>query len=56
LEWVLIVSRSIEDTIREDLAILKSSPLIKKTTQIVGLALDIHTGILTEVKALEEKL
>jgi carbonic anhydrase len=28
---------------------LRASPLIKKTTQIVGLAYDIHTGLLSEV-------
>jgi len=50
------IYRSVEDSIREDLALLKASPLIKKTTQIVGLKLDINTGILTEVTPVEEKL
>ena len=31
------------------MALLKASPLILKSTQIVGLAYDIDTGILTEV-------
>jgi carbonic anhydrase len=31
------------------MALLKASPLIAKTTQIVGLSYDIKTGILTEV-------
>jgi carbonic anhydrase len=48
--------RSIEESVREDIALLKASPLIKKTTQIVGLSLDIFTGVLTEVKPMEEKL
>lgn len=41
--------RSIEESVREDIAFLKASPLIKKTIQIVGLKLDLNTGILTEV-------
>lgn len=39
----------IESSIREDVAMLKASPLIKPTTQIIGLAYDIKTGALTEV-------
>jgi carbonic anhydrase len=41
---------SIEETVQDDVALIRASPLIKKTTQIVGLAYDIHTGVLTEVK------
>ena len=48
--------RSIEGSLREDIALLKASPLIKRTTQIVGLKLDISTGLLTEVLPIEEKL
>ena len=48
--------RSIEDSIRADLAVLQASPLIKKATQLVGLTLDINRGLLTEVKDVEEKL
>jgi carbonic anhydrase len=40
---------SIEESILEDIALLRASPLIKKSTQIIGLAYDIHTGVLTEV-------
>jgi carbonic anhydrase len=40
---------SLEDSVREDIAILKASPLIKESTRIVGLVFDISTGILTEV-------
>jgi carbonic anhydrase len=40
---------SLEESIREDVAILRNSPLIKKTTQIIGLSLDLNTGKLTEV-------
>ncbi|TVY81024.1 Uncharacterized protein LSUE1_G004365, partial [Lachnellula suecica] len=43
------ITNGIESSIREDIAVLKASPLIKKTTQIVGLAYDIKTGALTEV-------
>ncbi|KAE9966263.1 hypothetical protein BLS_007120 [Venturia inaequalis] len=39
----------IEDTVREDVAILRASPLIKKSTQIVGLNWDIKTGVLSVV-------
>jgi carbonic anhydrase len=39
----------IETSIREDVALLKASPLIKPTTQIIGLAYDIKTGALTEI-------
>lgn len=35
------------------MAILKASPLIKKSTQIVGLAYDIETGLLREVDGKE---
>jgi len=47
---------SIENSIREDVAILKASPLIKKSTQIVGLAYDIKTGVLTEVTGNKSEL
>ncbi|TVY24492.1 Uncharacterized protein LHYA1_G007078 [Lachnellula hyalina] len=43
------IKDSIEDSIREDVAILEASPLIKKSTQIIGLAYDIMMGVLTEV-------
>jgi carbonic anhydrase len=35
---------------------LKASPLIKKTTQIVGLAYDIETGLLREIDEKENRL
>ncbi|KAF2096246.1 carbonic anhydrase [Rhizodiscina lignyota] len=43
------IKGTIEESIREDLAILRASPLIKKTTQLVGLKYDIATGVLSEV-------
>ncbi|KAG9238931.1 carbonic anhydrase [Amylocarpus encephaloides] len=43
------IKNSIEDSVREDMAMLRASPLITKSTQIVGLAYDIKTGVLTEV-------
>jgi len=50
------ISNGIEDSIRTDIAILKASPLIKKTTQIVGLAYDIESGVLREVDEKENRL
>ncbi|KAH7403751.1 carbonic anhydrase [Cadophora sp. MPI-SDFR-AT-0126] len=43
------ITGSIEESVLEDLALLRASPLIKKDTQIVGLKYDIHTGVLTQV-------
>ncbi|KAJ5133626.1 hypothetical protein N7448_001353 [Penicillium atrosanguineum] len=43
------ITNSIEDSIREDIAILKASPLIKKSTRFIGLKFDISTGLLTEI-------
>ncbi|KAJ9609723.1 hypothetical protein H2200_006051 [Cladophialophora chaetospira] len=40
------IANGIEDSIRTDIAILKASPLIKKSTQIIGLAYNIETGLL----------
>lgn len=40
----------VEKSIREDLALIRASPLIKKSTQLVGLKLDTATGILTQVE------
>ncbi|KAL6253142.1 hypothetical protein RBB50_000863 [Rhinocladiella similis] len=42
------IKSGIEDSLRQDIAILKASPLINKSTQIVGLKYDIHTGVLTQ--------
>ena len=46
----------IEESVREDIAIIKASPLIKKDTQIIGLAYDVNTGILTEVEEVQREL
>ncbi|KAK5464768.1 hypothetical protein LTS15_001331 [Exophiala xenobiotica] len=43
------ITNRVEDSIREDIAILKSSQLINKSTQIIGLKYDIHTGLLSQV-------
>ncbi|KAL2066923.1 hypothetical protein VTL71DRAFT_1347 [Oculimacula yallundae] len=43
------ITGSIEESVLKDLALLRASPLIKKSTQIVGLKYNIHTGILTQV-------
>ncbi|KAE8445839.1 hypothetical protein EG329_012762 [Mollisiaceae sp. DMI_Dod_QoI] len=50
------ITGSIEDSVREDLALIRASPLIKKTTQIVGLKYDIHTGVLTQVEENKSEL
>jgi carbonic anhydrase len=39
-----------EISLKEDLATLRSSPLLAKDVNILGFKLDIHTGLLTEVK------
>ncbi|KAM0697710.1 hypothetical protein Q7P36_002564 [Cladosporium allicinum] len=44
------ITGSIEESVREDLAILKNSPLLKKGTQFVGLKFDTDTGKLTVVE------
>jgi carbonic anhydrase len=46
----ILIHYSIEESIREDVAILKASPLIRKDTQIVGVKYDIDTGILSQVE------
>jgi len=43
------IKNSIEDSVREDVEILKASPLIKKDIQIIGLKYDIKTGLLENV-------
>ncbi|KAJ5666009.1 carbonic anhydrase [Penicillium maclennaniae] len=43
------ITGSIEDSVREDIAILKASPLIKKSVKFIGLKYDINTGLLTEL-------
>ena len=39
---------SVEESIKEDIALLRASPLIRKDTQIVGLKYEIDTGLLSE--------
>jgi len=50
------IKGSIEESVLEDLALIRASPLIKKTTQIVGLKYDIFTGVLTQVKEAQSEL
>lgn len=40
----------IEESVREDLAILKKSPFLKKGTQFVGLKFDTDSGKLSVVE------
>lgn len=44
------VAGSIEESVREDLAILRNSPWIREGTQLVGLKYEIETGKLTLVE------
>ncbi|UKZ68818.1 uncharacterized protein TrAtP1_009837 [Trichoderma atroviride] len=50
------IKNSIEESIREDIELLKASPLIKDDTQIIGLAYDTATGALTEVEEAKSAL
>lgn len=47
---MLTVRRSVDESIREDLKVLRESPYLSKDLNILGYSLDIHTGLLTEVK------
>lgn len=48
----------IEESVEEDVALLSSSPFILPGTVIVGLKLDIFTGVITKVTEakIEERL
>jgi carbonic anhydrase len=50
------IKGSVEDSVREDVALLKASPLIKDSTQIIGLVWDINTGVLSEVTESKSEL
>lgn len=50
------ITASIEDSVREDVALLKASAWIRPNTQIVGLKYDISTGLLSEVTGPEGEL
>lgn len=39
-----------EISIKEDLAILRASPLLPKDVNILGFKLDIHNGLLSQVE------
>jgi carbonic anhydrase len=41
---------SIEDSIKQDVALLRQSPLVGKDVKIVGLKYDTFTGLLSEVQ------
>ncbi|KAK4959079.1 hypothetical protein LTR10_003878 [Elasticomyces elasticus] len=45
------ITGSIEESVKEDLALLKASPLIKKSTLLLGMKYDIETGVLTVVES-----
>ncbi len=40
----------IEESVKEDVVFLKSSPFIQPGTRIVGLKYDINSGIVTQVE------
>ena len=46
-------NNSFEETIKEDINFIKNSPWIKKDTRLIGLKLDIETGLLHEVQDLK---
>ncbi|KAF2498717.1 carbonic anhydrase [Lophium mytilinum] len=50
------ITSSLEESIREDIGILRASPLIKKSTQIVGVKYDISTGVLSVVDETKSEL
>ncbi|KAM0457250.1 hypothetical protein ACHAO4_003047 [Trichoderma viride] len=43
------IAGSIEDSVKEDVDLVSSSPFIRPGTTIVGLKLDIFTGVVTKV-------
>ena len=47
---MLILSRRIEHSVKEDLDILRKSPWIKESTQLIGLKYEIETGKLSVVE------
>jgi carbonic anhydrase len=47
---------SLEDSIKEDLTILRKSSWIKKNTRLIGLKYNTHTGVLDEVQDLKPQL
>lgn len=46
---MLILFYRIEDTVKEDVDLISSSPFIRPGTTIVGLKLDIFTGVISKV-------
>jgi hypothetical protein len=42
--------QSVDESIKEDVALLKAWPFLGKDTKVFGFNLDIKTGLLTEVK------
>jgi len=44
------ITTSIEESVREDLALLRNSPWITNTTQLVGLKYEIESGKLSIVE------
>jgi carbonic anhydrase len=56
LRDLLTMGKSIEESIREDVAFLKASPFIRKDSQIVGLKYNIMTGELSEVDTTKSEL
>ncbi len=49
----ILTEFSLEDSIKEDLALLRESTWIKKETRLIGLKYDTHTGLLHEVQDLK---
>jgi carbonic anhydrase len=47
---MLMVVFSVDASIREDVKLLREDRFLSKDLDILGYNLDIHTGLLTEVK------
>lgn len=45
-----VVATSIEDSVREDVAILRSSPFVTRGTPLIGMKYDVETGKVTVVE------
>jgi carbonic anhydrase len=45
----------VDESVREDVALLKAWPFLGKNTKVLGYNLDVKTGLLTEVKEKDEQ-
>jgi hypothetical protein len=45
----------VDESVREDVALLKAWPFLGQNTKVLGYSLDVKTGLLTEVKEKDEQ-